>query len=80
MARMTRMTAVKTPSPYRRSLWMVCVRYVDGTVGARQPPVCCTVVTVYGYGGQPYIANIHSLGIQCIRGRDADASGPPPEP
>jgi len=28
--------------------------YVDGTVGAHQPPVHCTVVTVYGYGGQPY--------------------------
>jgi hypothetical protein len=37
MARMIRMTAVKTPSPYRRRLWMVCIRYVDGTVGACQP-------------------------------------------
>jgi hypothetical protein len=37
MAHMTRsMVAIKTPSPYRRSLWMVCIWYVDGTVGIRQ--------------------------------------------
>ena len=37
MACMTCITAVKTPSPYRWSLWMVCIRYMDRTVGAHQP-------------------------------------------
>jgi hypothetical protein len=30
------------------------IRYIDGTVSTRKSPVHCTVVTVYGYGGQPY--------------------------
>jgi len=32
---------------------MVYIRYVDGMVGARQPPIHCMVVTVYSYGEQP---------------------------
>src|ERR1700676_3991230 len=63
ITRMIHMTAVKTPSPYRLSLWMGYIRYVDGTVGACQPPVHCTVVTVYRYGGQPYWCHHSSSGI-----------------
>ena len=43
ITRMIHMTAVKTPSLYCLSLWMGYIRYVDGTVSARQPPIHCTV-------------------------------------
>jgi hypothetical protein len=49
------MTAIKTPSPYCRSIWMIYIRYMDRAVDTRQPPVHCTVVAVYSYGGQPYM-------------------------
>jgi hypothetical protein len=56
MAHMTRsMMAIKTPSPYRRSLWKSLdgLYMVRGRDGWYSSTVCCTVVTVYGYGGQP---------------------------